>query len=781
MESVRVDICYRPLRIGWAIRAGDKDAFRAATRLSFALWGGRFNPIIIVDHRDEAESLIDVFRVDVILPIGDSEDVKGFVKRFPYLIKPFHSESVFIGDGEGGARSQVLDIHNLISHLHRKPEWKALKEQGVRLYTWAADDPLADIFLMQFGDYPKPDEILIHYRDLLRDASEATEVKIDPAAKLPVDVFDHPSIAFMSRCGLQRHYAVRAGWDAPGFFSGDAQNLDDLVCCWNLRAADIPVLFVDPKHLDRYEEALASWDKTMREMVSHRRHEFERRLAVWVREESLNGRTPEAMTEVLKPFGTRASTICSVGDGSWNGLNIRPPMMHFGRVSTLGVMSTESGKPKVSFALNEKPFDGDSWFHTQHLVASVSFIGGLYGDEDHTLTPPYIPELNEFYARTMHFHYDKLRSESETVGLVIDSADTSSFVYAMPVADLVEKLFGLAGFSAKLSAGGLIARQLIAQLGGVDGARVFKIAGVRRLLKTHGPTAAFTKKSALELIGGKDPENPSSSFKEFEGLFIEPRDWNSKLKPEAVFTYLVDKGLFRMGSELTCPNCRMSSWTALDVLKQRIVCELCGREFDATRQLVNGVWHYRRSGVMGAERNAQGAIPVVLTLQQFKTNMGGLFHSAMYSPSLDLEPKPATDLPKCEVDFVWLIPESYPDKTVVVIGECKDRGGKTERGKDTGTIDAKDIDHLKRVADAFPRKRFETYIVLAKLCPFTAEEIALAKTLNDKYRRRAVLLTARELEPYHFFERTKLEFANINEYASRLEDLAAATAEMYFN
>jgi hypothetical protein len=171
---------------------------------------------------------------------------------------------------------------------------------------------------------------------------------------------------------------------------------------------------------------------------------------------------------------------------------------------------------------------------------------------------------------------------------------------------------------------------------------------------------------------------------------------------------------------------------------------------------------------MGAERNAQGAIPVVLTLQQFKINMGGLFHSAMYSPSLDLEPKPATDLPKCEVDFVWLIPESYPDKTVVVIGECKDRGGKAERGKDIGTIDAKDIDHLKRVADAFPRKRFETYMVLAKLCPFTAEEIALAKTLNDKYRRRAVLLTARELEPYHFFERTKLEFANINEYASRL-------------
>jgi len=53
-----------------------------------------------------------------------------------------------------------------------------------------------------------------------------------------------------------------------------------------------------------------------------------------------------------------------------------------------------------------------------------------------------------------------------------------------------------------------------------------------------------------------------------------------------------------MGAELACPYCRLSSWTALDVLKQRLVCEMCGREFDATRQLVNGAWHYRRSGVL---------------------------------------------------------------------------------------------------------------------------------------------------------------------------------------
>lgn len=781
MESLRVDICYRPLRIGWAIRAGDVDAFRSAARLSFALWGGRFNPIIIADQEELAQNLVDLFRLDMIIPVGDSDIVKSFPQRFQYLINPLFPEELFVGDGAGGARAQVLDIHNALVHLQTEPEWEAVKKKGVRFYTWGPDDPLADVFLMQFGQYPNADEIRINYYGLLKEATEAAEIKIEATSKLTADVLEHPSISFLSRYGLERHYSVPAGWDSPGFYSGDVKNLDDLVCCWNLRAADIPLWFVDPTHLERYGDTIEYWDKTMRNMVAGLRFEFDREVAVWVRQESLNEeKMAEATAAVLKPFGKKEFTLCTVSVDSLNGLNVRPPMMHFGQISTLGVVGTESGKPKMSFALDDKPFCSDAWFHTQHLVASLSFIGGLYGDEEHILVPPFIPELNEFYARSQHFDSRKLRSESDRIGLVVDAADASAFIYALPVADLFEKVFDLAGFTSKLSAGGLIARQLIAQFGGVDGARPFKLPGVRRLLKTHGPTAAFTKKSALELIGGKDPENPGAIFKDYEDLYIEPRPPKTKLEPEAVFTYLVGKGLFRIGAELKCPHCRMDSWTALDVLKQRLVCELCGHEFDATRQLVRGVWHYRRSGVLGAEKNAQGAVPVVLTLQQFNFNMSGLTHSGVYSPSLDLEPRAGVDLPKCEIDFVWLIPQPYPERTVVIIGECKDRGGKSEDGKDTGTVDEKDVDHLKRVADALPRKRFKTFIVLAKLCPFTADEIALAKTLNEKYRRRAILLTARELEPYHFYERTKLEFKGIKEYASTPEDLANTTAEIYF-
>jgi hypothetical protein len=779
MESIRVDVWYRPLRIAWAIRAGDTQGYRAAVRISNALWGGRFNPIVIVDQGEHADDLINAFRVDVILPIGDSEPVRSFPSRFPYLIKPFFHDSIFVGTGEYGSPSQVLDIQNALIHLHQKPEWEDIKKAKVRLYTWKPDDPLADVFLMHLGEYPSVAQIPLNYRELLKDAAEAMEIEIDPASELPPDTFEHPSISFISSVGLQPHYSVPSGWDYPGFYSGDVRDLDDLVTCWNLRAANIPILFVDPNHLGRYGGAIDSRDKAMRDLVSRRRFEFERGLALWARVDDAKN-TQEGLNEIMKPFQGRASTICRVYAGVWGGGAISPPMMHFGQVSTLGIGGTEAGRPTISFALEEQPFDGNVWFHSQTLVASVSFIGGLHGDEQHTLIPPFIPELNEFYARSMCFDYSKLRSEPASIGLVIDASETGASVRALPVAELVEKIFDLAGFSSRLSEGGLIARQLIAQLGGVGQARAFKIPGVRRLLKTYSPTAPFTKKSALQLIGGKDPDNPDATFKDYENLYIEPRSRDTKLTPAAVFAFLVEKGLFRIGAELTCPNCRLPSWTALDVLKQRVTCELCGHEFDATRQLIQEDWQYRRSGVLGKERNAQGAIPVVLTLQQFDVNLSGGFHHQLYSPSLDLVPKAGFDLPKCEIDFMWIIPRSYPDNTVAIIGECKDRGGDREKGKDSGTIDAKDIENLKRVADALPRKRFRTFILLAKLCPFNDDEIALAKTLNDKYQRRAILLTARELEPYHFFERTKLEFKDINEHATSAGDLARATDEMYF-
>jgi hypothetical protein len=202
-----------------------------------------------------------------------------------------------------------------------------MREEGIRIYTWQADDPLTDVFLVQLGMYPSTDEIGIDYPDMLRQATEATEYAIDQTLPILEDVLDHSTIAYLSRCGLERHYSVPAGWDSPGFFVGDSTNCDDLICHWNLRAADIPLWFVDPNHLQRYTSIIPAWERRMREFVSYRRHEFDRRVAVWARCEAID-KTHETIDEARKLFGDLQLTGCLVSIHSWNGRNVHAPMMY---------------------------------------------------------------------------------------------------------------------------------------------------------------------------------------------------------------------------------------------------------------------------------------------------------------------------------------------------------------------------------------------------------------------------------------------------------------------
>jgi hypothetical protein len=140
---------------------------------------------------------------------------------------------------------------------------------------------------------------------------------------------------------------------------------------------------------------------------------------------------------------------------------------------------------------------------------------------------------------------------------------------------------------------------------------------------------------------------------------------------------------------------------SLDDAKSRLECEYCGNSFNASPQLRDKAWAFRRSGLFGRDDHQEGAIPVILTLQQL-TNMIWMHGPTIFTCAMNLEPRGAP-IKSCETDFIVVGSTAHDHKIDIVIGECKTRK----------PIKADDVMKLKGAADAFPS---DVYNCLCGVC-----------------------------------------------------------------
>lgn len=452
----------------------------------------------------------------------------------------------------------------------------------------------------------------------------------------------------------------------------------------------------------------------------------------------------------------------SLGEGVSNGSGLRPPLMYIEDQTALGSVDDFDGTPSLSCELRSKPFYDEPQLHDQSLIVDIRPY--TYSrNEESVFKYPHIPELNDYYRGCFIVH--EARSEREGLGAITEVTTDSLTLRALSVRELVSQTFGKFGMKTETSEAGRIASRLIQQMGGIQGCRVFKIAGVRKLVNKYKPLQSFTKSDAIQTIGQNDPATGRPQFEAYEQLYIEPRQ-RGKLTPQQVFDFLLKKGVFRVGINFRCPNCELPSWTPLDDIATEITCELCGRRFNVTTQLKDRDWAYRRSGLFGREDHQEGAIPVALTLQQIDT----VLHSgAIHMTATKVEPAGA-NIAACETDFVTIGEKDYYDKTELGIGEAKS----------SGEITAEDVAHLAQVADALPKQRFHTFIIFSKTGSFSGEEIARCRAAQPAADLRVILLSSRELEPYRIYERAAKEF-EMEPTAISLEDLARGTHDIYFD
>lgn len=749
--TLSVDVIYRPIRIGLCIR-DDVNDYKKALKLTHTLWGGRYNPIIPIENGKIAEKLIKLFRIDLLFPVVNEQPIIKFIEDFSYLPWPSGLEyKLFAKNRDLSNKAVFLDIYHSIQLLRSKLiQDNYYNKLNIHLIDWHADDPLANIFESMFGSYPSSEELDIEYDELISSNLETKCLVLEPDKSVPNFLLEVKTRNWLSAYGIKGTLPWwKSDWLNPGFYIGNANDFDDLVVFWNLRACGIKLIFYDPQ----FESSLNGLKNSYLESLQKNNKRF----SIWAKQKKL-----EKLD--LIPFGNNVR-LCPIDElGLWNGLNIKSPYWYFQKEIVLGFLS-ETDPKTISIQLPKKPICDEQSAFFQHLVASIQVRGDIF-DNEQTFRSFYVPELNEFYGRNCHFIWNESRLEPEGLGIIMDAGSSSLSLKALNTKELIAALFLQFSIQIMPSEAGRKASRIIQQLGGIQACRVFKIKGVRDLIKKYKASKSFTRSNAIQTIGQNDPKLGKPDFKKYERLFLRPRPVNKSLTPHEVFDFLSKKGIFRVGLKIRCTHCELEFWRSLEEVKSKNTCEYCGNDFEIISQLKDRDWFYRRSGIFGLDDDQAGGIPVVLTLQQLHANDMSL-DKFLYVTSMNIR-SDSVNINKCESDFI-ILSQDHDCKISLIFAECK-----------TGdAITAQDANNLRKLADAFPKDRINTYILFSKLSNFTGEEIEICKSIKSQHRDDIIMLTDRELESWFIYEETAKEF-DVNETAIKWDDLAQNTTAIFF-
>ncbi len=731
MSFSGASVKYKPLRIGFLVKEGSVEDLVKAAGINSLLWGGIYNPLIPISTKGDnsfARQLVDLFSVDILYMVTETAEITQFRNEYPYLRDPGHyADKIFYEDWH--TKKQVLgflDAKNIVDFFwvndyKNKPSGF---KSNFALVKWKKEDPLANVFAIQFGFFPTELNLKYDYEKIFLKGLHAQEVDISPGDNLMM----HPRKTFgpIDATGAElRGYSTGARFNGNGLYIGDTDDFYDLLSFWNIRASGIAVVYLAKNQLVRnlpYAQAFLDFLNSLPN--SH--PNIEDRLSIYYRfnDEELRKTLAEKITS-KKSIGWH-----HISEHSWNGMNIQPDYQVFKWQSTTTHIDKSGDRYVVNVRLPQMNFlvdDDEVDIQQQQLGVIIDPYGGEYDHPGYTLQVPQIRELNEFYSREIAFDPWSIRIEHDGFSKIIKPNTESILLYPIPKQTLIEKIFDVVGIKANTSQPGLIARKIIEKIGGLEDVRVLKIKGVRLILEKGGAEKAITRGEATKIINEND-------FNKHARLFIEARE-KPKLDSNAVFDYLLKKEYFRAGLELTCEHCRLTNWLSLKDIDDKWLCEYCGGENQTSRHLKHkGDWKFRKSGLFAKGNHQEGAIPVLLTLLTLKRIAD---HSNFtYTTALELSGEGVN----CETDL-FVMQEKNFSGLEIGIGECKSEGGK---------ISKDDCDKLKAVAKKLAglKKDVSVYIIFAKTADnFSQEEIKLFKELQKEVP--LILFTNKELELYH--------------------------------
>lgn len=817
MTTKNISIKYKPIKIGFLVTEGKVDDLVTVAGINSLLFGGLYNPIIPISQSNNelAEHLLDVFNVDVIYSVNNDEHVRNFAEKYPYLQNPyFISTQLFYEDWESKKNKiMYLDMINIINYYWEK-EFRH-KEKRIPTYRhvivkWANNHRFKDLFSLSFGFYPTSFNLLDDYEVAFMDGLHGDVVHLFDEEIFNPDLYTfgyHRSITplLLTSSELKRYDGKLHG---NGFYIGHESDFTDLYLFWNLRAAGTMLEFLPRNDLQHFSGIIQSQLKRVDALPKHT-GDIEHVTAY------CQHQYYDDIKELIKDIQSDKQITPFPADIEvpWDRWNFRPYNFYFNESETLASVVKDYEQYNVSFNLP----DMEILKRQEGRIELQSF--GIWirakNDKDnypeHTLLPPEIRKLNAFYGRHIIGHTFKVKVEASGIRVIIRGKDYSLSLTPISYQSIINGIFDLAGMKVKVSQPGIITKQILQRLGGLQWGRILKITGVRRLLNSLKKDDAITQSAATQLILRKtsftedelraitgndfDTTIPEyftqkltdkrfvwkesikktididderlkiifeGDFRKFENIF-SPYGFGEKLTTGRAFRLLLKKELFRAGLELVCNHCRLISWLSLREIDDYWICNYCGGNNQTSLHLNNeGNWKYRKSGLFAKDNNQEGAIPVILTLLQFHKRFDQFGYG--YSPALRVQGEKVN----CEIDLC-ILQYGIGDSIEVGIAECKSEGGK---------ITQEDVINLKSVRDRLNEVGISCVLIFSKTANrFDIKEIELFKTLDDD-NIRCVLLLNKELEPFDLYEEYE-QHELVYKQASTLEYMGWNSRKVY--
>ena len=651
----------RPARLAFVLPKPDRNLLYSIFARATSLWGGLFNPIVILDDstRKTAGVHYTMSPPDPYIAI-QSDMLKDFD---PDLLINYSSDALppelkawqhrtFPADNldwrplGANVRSYFVDIFPILNDLWDK-EFKGVASPRFTLKFVEKAEAEKSLFLAaRFGLYSSDE-----YYEFLCKNFNAGALMYDAefrSKRWPGD--------FQSLLGLTAYYCRpnRQRVHSHAFFLLNPEDPFDVVDYWNLRASG---MYLFPLTLKDYQEC------------SIPIRDFGVASAYPINERVTNLPTvikaPSITDEELKTVTEWILLKCLVKPLSMMGWVPHYHQEHYGVVSELeidqlrgfeanavAVLVDGYGKiegPKPSFLTRDNV--------SEHWSMDISFSTFRIPDACYSL-----PWLNSgcdaLVSRTfgLSFGMDAARVSQE--GIVVRRDGDSGDVRVSPINAVHVVQSFLKGKEIEYlqsSSPGLALTRIIEMMEGFHRCEIFQNSAIRETLEE---LSTGKRRLAAEVVAKL--KKSLQGYKVYGSQATQPQ---ISERAQNLLTQAIEANVFRVGLEFQCSRCQRHNWYAVTEFDKQYSCKSCFSREESPR-LDTTKWYYASDGLFRSSNKLDGNMTILLTLAFFQNLLD---HDVKYAPSFEYK----LNGEQHEMDFGIVASKMMRPDVEMVFGESK--------------------------------------------------------------------------------------------------------------